>query len=63
MRAFATELYAFIENRYPDVFRGIAEKKQLDDQIKGGARCGREGIRGQFRQQKGHRGLTYAVTD
>jgi F-type H+-transporting ATPase subunit alpha len=34
LRVFALELYAFIENRHPDVFRGIAEKKQLDDQIK-----------------------------
>jgi F-type H+-transporting ATPase subunit alpha len=35
MRAFETELYQFIENRAPDVFRGIVEKKQLDDQLKG----------------------------
>jgi F-type H+/Na+-transporting ATPase subunit alpha len=34
MRTFAAELYAFIENRHPEVFRGIAEKMQLDDQIK-----------------------------
>ena len=34
MRAFETELYAFIEARHPQVFRGIAEKKQLDDQLK-----------------------------
>jgi F-type H+-transporting ATPase subunit alpha len=35
VRAFETELYKFIESRYPEVFRGIAEKKQLDDQLKG----------------------------
>ena len=34
LRAFATELYAFIESRHADVFRSIAEKKQLDDQTK-----------------------------
>jgi F-type H+-transporting ATPase subunit alpha len=34
VRAFETELYAFIETRYPQVFRDIAEKKQLDDQLK-----------------------------
>ena len=34
LRVFATELYAFIETRHPDVFSGIAEKKQLDDQLK-----------------------------
>ena len=32
--AFETELFAFIENRHPDVFKGIVEKKQLDDQLK-----------------------------
>jgi F-type H+-transporting ATPase subunit alpha len=33
-RAFETELYQFIETRYPQVFSDIAEKKQLDDQLK-----------------------------
>jgi F-type H+-transporting ATPase subunit alpha len=32
--AFETELFAFIGNRHPDVFKGIVEKKQLDDQLK-----------------------------
>ena len=31
---FETELYKFIETRHPEVFSGIAEKKQLDDQLK-----------------------------
>jgi len=35
VRAFEIELYQFIESRHPDMFRGIAEKKQLDDQLKG----------------------------
>jgi F-type H+-transporting ATPase subunit alpha len=35
VRAFEVELYQFIETRAPEVFRGIAEKKQLDDQLKG----------------------------
>src|SRR5438876_46345 len=34
VRAFETELYQFIESRHPQLFRGIAEKKQLDDQLK-----------------------------
>ena len=34
VRAFEIELYQFIETRHPDLFRGIAEKKQLDDQLK-----------------------------
>ncbi len=35
VRQYETELYKFIETRHPDLFRAIAEKKQLDDQIKG----------------------------
>ena len=34
VRAFETELYNFIETRHPQLFGGIAEKKQLDDQLK-----------------------------
>src|SRR4029453_6189663 len=34
IRAFETGLYQFIETRTPQVFRGIVEKKQLDDQLK-----------------------------
>jgi F-type H+-transporting ATPase subunit alpha len=34
VRNFETELYLFIESRHPELFRGIAEKKQLDDQLK-----------------------------
>jgi F-type H+-transporting ATPase subunit alpha len=32
--AFEVELYQYIETRHPDVFPGIAEKKQLNDQLK-----------------------------
>jgi F-type H+-transporting ATPase subunit alpha len=32
--AFESELFSFIGSRHPDVFRGIVEKKQLDDQLK-----------------------------
>jgi F-type H+-transporting ATPase subunit alpha len=35
VRAFETELYHFMETRYPQVFRGIVEKRQLDDELKG----------------------------
>ena len=35
VRAFESELYKFIETRAPEVLRGIVEKKQLDDQLKG----------------------------
>jgi F-type H+-transporting ATPase subunit alpha len=33
--AFEREMYQFIETRAPEVFRGIVEKKQLDDQLRG----------------------------
>jgi len=34
VRAFETELYKFIESRHPQLFGGIAEKKQLDDETR-----------------------------
>jgi F-type H+-transporting ATPase subunit alpha len=36
LRAFETELYKFIETRHPQLFKTLAEKKQLDDQLKAG---------------------------
>jgi F-type H+-transporting ATPase subunit alpha len=35
VRAFETELYKHLESRHPAVLTGIAEKKQLDDALKG----------------------------
>jgi F-type H+-transporting ATPase subunit alpha len=34
VRAFEAGLYQFMETRHPQVFRGIAEKKQLDDDLR-----------------------------
>src|SRR6187431_31699 len=34
LRAFETELYTFLETRHAQLFRGIVEKKILDDDIK-----------------------------
>jgi F-type H+-transporting ATPase subunit alpha len=34
VRSFETELYSFLETRHPEVLRTIAEKKQLDDQLR-----------------------------
>src|SRR5690349_8460919 len=34
LRRFEIELYKVLETRHPQVLRGIAEKKQLDDQLK-----------------------------
>src|SRR5499427_3796408 len=35
VRSYEMELYRFIESRYPQLFGGIREKKQLDDELKG----------------------------
>ncbi|MFN8627057.1 MAG: F0F1 ATP synthase subunit alpha [Candidatus Binatia bacterium] len=35
IRRYETELYRFIENRHPDLFDTIRDKKQMDDQLKG----------------------------
>src|SRR5579863_4705728 len=35
LRAYEVELYQYIETRYPQLFGGIREKKQLDDELKG----------------------------
>ena len=34
VRAYEIELYRFIESRHPQLFGGIREKKQLDDELK-----------------------------
>src|SRR2546422_6863940 len=34
LRTFETELYKFIETRHPQLFPAVADKKQLDDQVK-----------------------------
>jgi F-type H+/Na+-transporting ATPase subunit alpha len=34
IRSYETELYSFLDARHPQVLRGIAEKKQLDDELK-----------------------------
>ncbi len=35
IRTFESELYAHLESRAPEVLKGIAAKKQLDDEVKG----------------------------
>ena len=35
MRRYEEELYRFLETRAPGVLTGIAEKKTLDDEVKG----------------------------
>src|SRR5260221_663492 len=52
VRAYEVELYRFIETRYPDLFRGIAEKKQLDDQLKPALTRAVEEFTGDFSARK-----------
>ena len=58
IHAFESELYKFIETRYPQIFRDIKEKKQLDDRDERRAHPGGQGICRRLRRQKGGRGLT-----
>ena len=34
---YETELFEFVESQHPDLFPAIAEKRQIDDDVKGGA--------------------------
>src|SRR5262245_33497960 len=52
VRGYETELYAFLETRHPEVFRGIAEKKQLDDQLKAGLKSAVEEFTRDFTARK-----------
>jgi F-type H+/Na+-transporting ATPase subunit alpha len=52
IRAFEVGLYQFIETRHPQVFRGIAEKKQLDDQIKAALTAAVKEYAGEFASRK-----------
>jgi len=52
VRAFETELFQFIDNRHPDLFRGIAEKKQLDDQLKATLAAAVKEFAGEFASRK-----------
>src|SRR3954471_15834922 len=52
LRAFETELYSFLESRHPQVLLGIAEKKQLDDQLKGALNDAVKEFAGEFAARK-----------
>jgi F-type H+-transporting ATPase subunit alpha len=52
LRAFEIELYNFLETRYPHVLRDIAEKKQLDDQLKAALNAAVEEFSGEFAARK-----------
>jgi F-type H+-transporting ATPase subunit alpha len=48
IRAFETELYDFLEVRHPQILRTIAEKKQLDDELKASLNQGIKGFATEF---------------
>ncbi len=52
IRTFEVELYNFIETRHPQVFRGIVEKKQLDDQLKASLDAAVREFAGEFASRK-----------
>jgi F-type H+/Na+-transporting ATPase subunit alpha len=52
VRNFETDLYRFIETRYPQVFSGIRDKKQLDDELKGALNSAVKEFAGDFAARK-----------
>jgi F-type H+-transporting ATPase subunit alpha len=52
VRAFEIELYKFLENRYPAILAGIAEKKQLDEQLRGALDAAVKEFAGDFAARK-----------
>jgi F-type H+/Na+-transporting ATPase subunit alpha len=52
VRAYEVGLYQFIETRHPQVFRTIAEKKQLDDQINASLDAAVKEYGGEFASRK-----------
>jgi F-type H+-transporting ATPase subunit alpha len=52
VRGFETELYSFLETRHPEVLRNIAEKKQLDDELRAALRSAVEEFARDFTARK-----------
>ena len=52
VRAFEIELYKYIETRHPDLFTSIAQKKVLDDEIKGKLNAAVKAFAGDFTARK-----------
>ena len=49
MARFENELYDFVGSRHPELLKGIAEKKSLDDALKGQINAALEAFKQQFR--------------
>ena len=58
VRAYETELYRFIETRHPQLFGGIGEKKQLDDELKAALDEAVKEFAHGLRREKGRGGVT-----
>jgi F-type H+-transporting ATPase subunit alpha len=52
VKSFESELYSFLETRHGQVLKGIAEKKQLDDQLKAGLKSAVEEFTRDFAARK-----------
>jgi F-type H+-transporting ATPase subunit alpha len=52
LRAFEIELYAFLETRHPALLQDIAEKKQLNDQLKAALDAAVKAFAGDFAAKK-----------
>src|SRR5262249_48526706 len=52
VQSFEAELYKFVETRHPQLLRGIAEKKQLDDQLKAALDAAVKEFTGEFASRK-----------
>src|ERR1700712_2433136 len=52
LRAYESELYSFLETRYPQMLKDIAEKKQLDDQLKAALNAAVKEFSGDFSARK-----------
>ncbi|MQA30281.1 MAG: F0F1 ATP synthase subunit alpha [Luteitalea sp.] len=50
--AYESELYGFLETRYPQMLRDIAEKRQLDDQLKAALNTAVKEFSGDFSARK-----------
>jgi F-type H+-transporting ATPase subunit alpha len=52
IREFETGLYQYIESRHPQIFSGIVEKKQLDDELKAALNSAIKAYAGDFAARK-----------
>ena len=62
VRAYENELYQFLDTRRPQLLTSLAEKKQIDDELKAELQGRVEGVRQAVRgRTEGRGGVTHAV--